>query len=44
MVVVYLIAGVLILKFVKKEEGINLIPNRTIWVKIPGLVKVKYTF
>jgi len=38
--VVYVVAGVLIMKFVKKAEGIDLIPNKTIWVKIPGLVKV----
>jgi hypothetical protein len=29
----YLIVGVLFLRFVKHEQGVNLIPNRSLWVQ-----------
>ncbi|XP_077979003.1 cation-dependent mannose-6-phosphate receptor-like [Glandiceps talaboti] len=40
-VTVYLVGGVLYMKFAKNETGINLIPHWTFWVSVPGLIKVK---
>ncbi|CAF3394993.1 unnamed protein product [Rotaria sp. Silwood1] len=34
MITTYLIISVLFLRFVKHEQGINLIPNRTLWLQI----------
>jgi len=31
-IVIYLLVSVLILRFVKHEQSINLIPNRTLWL------------
>jgi hypothetical protein len=33
-IVIYLLVSMLILRFVKHEQGINLIPNRTLWLEI----------
>jgi len=44
LVVVYLVGGVLFNKFYKKENGIELIPNRGLWFAIPGLVKDGFMF
>jgi len=37
--VVYFVGGMLFLKFVKKEEGANIIPNVNFWKALPGLFK-----
>lgn len=39
MVVVYLVGGVAYNKFHAKREGIELIPNVSFWMALPGLVK-----
>lgn len=36
---VYLVAGVLYMKFIRKAEGKEVIPNYSMWVQVPGLVK-----
>jgi len=36
---VYFVGGIVFLKFVKKEEGKNIIPNVGFWSALPGLVK-----
>ena len=37
---VYLIAGMIFMKFVKKAEGKEVIPNSSFWFAIPGHIKV----
>ncbi|KAL8609024.1 hypothetical protein ACOMHN_065250 [Nucella lapillus] len=37
---VYLVAGVMFMKFVRKAEGKEVVPNYSIWTAIPGLIKV----
>ena len=37
--VVYVVAGVILKKFYKKE-GSDVIPNKVFWVSLPGYVKV----
>ncbi|XP_070565874.1 cation-dependent mannose-6-phosphate receptor-like isoform X2 [Ptychodera flava] len=44
LVSVYLIGGVLYLKFVKHEEGVNLIPNGEFWMELPALIKDGFLF
>ncbi|XP_070565871.1 uncharacterized protein [Ptychodera flava] len=44
LVIVYLIGGVLIMKFVKKETGSDLIPNKGFWVSLPGYIKDGFLF
>ncbi|XP_076437068.1 cation-dependent mannose-6-phosphate receptor-like [Babylonia areolata] len=46
LLIVYVVAGVLYMKFVKKSEGKELIPNHSFWTALPGLVKdgALYTF
>ncbi|XP_077979002.1 cation-dependent mannose-6-phosphate receptor-like [Glandiceps talaboti] len=39
LVIVYLVGGVLFMKFVKKETGSDLIPNKGFWTELPMLVK-----
>jgi hypothetical protein len=34
MIVTYLIVSIIFLRFVKYEQGVNLIPNRTLWLKL----------
>jgi hypothetical protein len=38
--VVYVIGGIVFLKFVQKKEGSEIVPNKDFWMAIPGLVKV----
>ena len=38
--VVYVVAGVILKKFYKKKEGLDVIPNKVFWVSLPGYVKV----
>ncbi|XP_071812370.1 uncharacterized protein [Apostichopus japonicus] len=44
--VTYLVAGVLFMKYVRKAEGREVIPNYSLWAEVPGLVKDggKYTY
>jgi len=44
--IIYWVAGILVLKFYKKNTGVDLIPNREFWSTLPGLVKdgVVWTF
>ncbi|XP_077979001.1 uncharacterized protein LOC144434424 [Glandiceps talaboti] len=44
LVIVYIIVGVLVMKFVKHEEGVELIPNKGFWVSLPGLIKDGFLF
>ena len=37
---VYAVAGVVLMKFYKKKEGSDVIPNKEFWVSFPGYVKV----
>jgi len=37
--VVYFVGGVLLLKFWKKKEGTEVVPNVEFWISIPGLVR-----
>ena len=37
---VYLIAGVAFMKFVKKAEGKEVVPNVNFWTALPELIKV----
>jgi hypothetical protein len=41
LVTAYFIGGVIFLKFVRKAEGVEMIPNADFWFSIPGLFKVK---
>ena len=41
-IVVYLIGGILFLKYYKKEEGSDVIPNREFWSDFPSKVKVSW--
>merc|ERR1712050_468611 len=43
-IVVYFIAGMLFLKFVKKNEGAEIIPNKSFWTALPGLIKDGFLF
>lgn len=38
--ILYVVIGTVTMKFVKKKEGIEVIPNVTFWRVIPVLVKV----
>jgi len=38
-VVVYLVGGVLVNRYVRHKEGPDLLPNREFWIMLPGLVK-----
>ena len=38
--IVYFIVGAVVMKFVKKAEGKEIIPNLTFWKAVPVLVKV----
>ena len=40
LVVVYLAAGSLFMKYGRGAEGKEVIPNVNIWMEIPGLIKV----
>jgi len=44
LVIAYIVGGILINKFVRHEEGLNMIPNIAFWATIPGLVKGGITF
>ena len=35
----YVIGGIVFLKFVRKHEGAEIVPNREFWLAIPGLVR-----
>lgn len=39
-VVIYLVVGVLVNKFVRGATGAELIPNRSFWAELPSLIKV----
>lgn len=41
LVTVYLISGVLFMKYKRNESGIGLLPNRNFWVDLPALIKVR---
>lgn len=45
-VFVYFVGGMVFLKFVRHEEGTDIIPNRSFWGSLPGLIKVcsKFSF
>jgi hypothetical protein len=36
---VYVVGGFIFLKFVRKAEGIEAIPNYSFWGMLPGLIK-----
>ena len=38
--IIYLVGGILFLKYHKKEEGSNVIPNKEFWTDFPSKVKV----
>ena len=38
--VVYFVAGLLIMKFYKKASGTDIIPNKGFWIAVPVLIKV----
>ena len=40
---VYLVVGMIFMKFVKKAEGKEVIPNSTFWFAIPGQIKVSWS-
>ncbi|KAL8609023.1 hypothetical protein ACOMHN_065249 [Nucella lapillus] len=46
LLLVYLVAGVMFMKFARKAEGREVVPNYSIWTAIPGLIKdgVLFTF
>jgi hypothetical protein len=44
LVVVYLAVGVTVQKFVLHKSGVELIPNSSFWLALPGLVKVSTTY
>ena len=45
LLIVYLVAGMIFMKFVKKAEGKEVIPNSSFWFSIPGNIKVsRFTF
>jgi len=39
LVVVYIVAGIILNKFVRHQSGLDLIPNFEFWKSLPGLVK-----
>ncbi|XP_071488332.1 uncharacterized protein [Diadema antillarum] len=39
LVVVYIIGGVLFMKFVRGAQGRELVPNYSFWIDLPGLIK-----
>lgn len=43
-VVIYIIAGVLVNKFVRGATGAEIIPNRSFWTQQPGLIKEGFQF
>ena len=42
MVLVYIVLGILLNKFFMHKEGSDVVPQKTLWVKFPSLVKVSY--
>eukprot|EP01084_Bolivina_argentea_P088085 159028_1 len=38
LIIIYLVAGLLVNKFVRKQEGLEIIPNWNIWKNIPGAI------
>ncbi|EDV26659.1 uncharacterized protein TRIADDRAFT_63796 [Trichoplax adhaerens] len=38
-VIVYFLGGMMFLKFVGHKEGLDIIPNRSFWSSLPGLIK-----
>ena len=44
LVIIYLIGGVLINKYIRKVEQGNEIPNKGFWKDLPGLIKVSYLY
>ena len=44
MLILYFAIGTVVMKFVKKKEGIAVIPNVTFWRSAPVLVKVRRSF
>lgn len=39
----YIVFGILIQIFVRKESGKKVIPNHDFWVAVPSYIKVRYT-
>jgi len=39
LVIVYFVGGIVFMKFVRKAEGKDVIPNHEFWADLPGLVK-----
>merc|ERR1712000_15107 len=44
MAVIYLLVGVLFLRFAKDKRGIEMIPNKDFWMDFPNLVKDGFRF
>ena len=40
LIVVYIISGVVFMKYKKEATGSELIPNKQLWISLPALVKV----
>jgi len=40
LVVIYIVAGILVNKFVRKPEDGTLAPNKEFWKDLPGYIKV----
>ena len=43
-IILYAVAGTAVMKFVKKAEGKEVVPNISFWTQIPILIKVLYSF
>ena len=41
-IILYAVAGTAVMKFVKKAEGKEVVPNISFWTQIPILIKVLY--
>ncbi|XP_077979005.1 cation-dependent mannose-6-phosphate receptor-like [Glandiceps talaboti] len=39
LVTLYIVVGILYMKFVREAEGTDLIPNKMFWISLPGLIK-----
>lgn len=44
LLVLYLVLGVVVMKFVKHQEGTELIPHKSFWSDLPFKVKVSFLF
>jgi hypothetical protein len=39
---VYLIVGILFMKYKNNASGIEIIPNSSLWIEMPGNIKVTF--